>query len=804
MASENYHNGFNSNKNGNNGNGHHNYLENYWGKDRKAGDDRDDDEIDLKYLFSVLVRYKWSIIGITLLTGLFALWYAFSQQPVYQSTGTMIIAESQNRYSYAGSDIQNLLSSTYGIGVGSTLSNELQVLKSRRLSEALAEKVIEKDIMEDGRRFPVLWYDFPEDSTVVSTRNVAQRIRNRLNIDHVERDAQLISITFESYSPLEAQYMVNLTIDTYTELSTEQNRVAANSALNFLGKELEEVSGKLSETEDRLREYMDESRLVKVDEQTSAVISRITALESQKQELQVRKVAITSSIQEFEEQINRIRPGLADQFAESFGPTMDRYQFQLSELITERMLLLERNPELRDDPESEPYLVDLNDRIELLKREINKLASELTQDEGREVYLGFLNSTGDGGVAQRLSELRNRLIELRIEEAQLEAQELTIDRRLEEENRFIDNLPENMITFARLQRDANITEQLYLTISRQHAETALWEQTQFGLGRSLDYGYLPEYPAKPNKRLFVLIGLFLGGILSVGITFGREAMNRTIDGAEKVRKSGYPLLAVIPDFKPYVKENFDNKEMMILRNKNISTSWLSLIDGLSPTAESFRRLHNNIIYSHPDQSFKTILITSNKKGEGKSTTAINLAITLSESGKKVLIIDSDLRRPNLHKLIGEKQSPGLMEMVFDNMPEDSVIRKTIAPNVYALTAGRIPPNPSTIVQSQALRAKINRYKDDFDHIIIDSAPYGIITDAAPMMQLSDGVVLVARFGLTKINEMNQTIENLNRVRANIIGIALVGYNYENSSDYYYSSHYSFYSDKQYEAYTQED
>ena len=797
MGNENYHNGFKSNKNGN---GHQNSLDKYWQYDKKSGAEKDDDEIDLKYLLSVVLRFKWSIAGIILLTGSFALWYAFSQQPVYQSTGTMIIAESQNRYSYAGSDIQNLLSSTYGIGVGSTLSNELQVLKSRRLSESIADKIIEKDLMDDGRRFPILWYDYPEDSTVVSRNSVAERVRSRLKIDHVEKDAQLISVTFESYSPLEAQYMVNLTIDTYTELSTEQNRIAANSALNFLGKELDDVSGKLSETEERLREYMDESRLVKIDEQTSAVISRIAALESQKQELQVRKVAIESSIQEYEDQINRIRPGLADQFAESFGPTMDRYQFQLSELTTERLLLLERNPSLRDDPESEPYLVDLNDRIELLKREINKLASELTMDEGREVYLGFLNTTGDGGIAQRLTDLRNRLIELRIEEAQLESQEITIDRRLEEENRFIDNLPDNMITFARLQRDADITEQLYLTISRQHAETALWEQTQFGLGRSLDYGYFPQYPTKPNKRLFLIIGLMLGGLLGMGYAFGREALNRTVDGAEKVRNTGYPLLAVIPDFKPYLKENFENKEMMILRNKNIATSWLTLIDGLSASAESYRRLHNNIIYSHPDQSFKTILITSNKKGEGKSTTAINLAVTLSESGKKILIIDSDLRRPNLHKLIGEKQSPGLMEMVFDNKLENSAIKKTIAPNVYALTSGRIPPNPSSIVQSQILRDKINRFKDEFDHIIIDSAPYGIITDAAPMMQLSDGVVLVARFGMTRMNELNQTIENLNRIRANIIGITLVGYNYESSSDYYYSSHYSFYNNEEYESY----
>ena len=795
MGNEDYHSSFEPNKNGN---GH--YKGQFWQYDKKAVTKRDDDEIDLKYFFSVILRHKWSIVSITFLAGLFALWYAFSQLPVYQSNGTLIVAESQNRYSYAGADLQNLLSTTYGIGVGSSLANELQVLKSRRLSEVIAEKIIEKDLMENGQRFPLLWTDFPEDSTVVSSGMVALRIRNNLQIEHVERDAQLIRVTFESYSPMEAEYMVNETIDTYTELSTEQNRVAANSALRFLENELNEVTNKLNETEQRLREYMDESRLIKIDEQTSAVIGRITALESQKQEMQVRKVALTSAIDQFQEQIDQIRPGLADQFAESFGPTMDRYQYQLSELITERLLLLERNPQLRENPESEPHFVELNDRIDLLKREINKLASELTLDEGREVYLGFFNTAGDGGIAQRLTELRARLIELRIEEAQLDAQEAAITQRLEEENRFIDNLPDNMITYARLQRDADITEQLYLTISRQYAETALWEQTQFGLGRPLDYGYRPQEPSKPNKKLFVLIGLILGGILGVGFAFGRDQLNRTVDGAEKIRNCGYPLLAVIPNFKPLIKDNFDGKDYVELQDKKISTSWISLLDGLSPAAESFRRLHNNIVYSHPDENFKTILITSNSKGEGKSTTALNLAVALSESGKRILIIDSDLRRPNLHNLIGEKLSPGVMEMVFDDIPEDEVIRKTVAPNVFALTAGRRPPNPSKIVQSQKLKDKIDRFKEKFDHIIIDSAPYGIITDAAPMLRLSDGVVLVTRFGVTQINELNQTIENLHQVRANIIGITLMGYEYRKSADYYYSNKYSFHDFKKYQEY----
>ncbi|MEX0661767.1 MAG: polysaccharide biosynthesis tyrosine autokinase [Balneolaceae bacterium] len=770
---------------------------------RHLNDDNADDEIDLKQLLGVVLRYKWSIAAITFVSGVIAVWYAFSLLPIYESDGSLIIAESQNSYSMQGADLTNLISSQYGIGMGSTIGNELQVLQSRKLSEEVADKVIEEDVMENGQRFPILWRGFPEDSTVVSRDSVAMRIRGNMEIQQVEREAQLIRIRFNSFSPVEAQHLTNEVINTYTELSTEQNRVAANSALQFLDEELENVTGRLNQAEDELRNYMDGTRIVQIEQQTEAVIERITALESQRQEIRVTKVAVSSAVEQYQNQINQInqiRPGLAEQYAEGIGPTMERYQFQLAELETERQLILQRNPDLRDNPDQEPYLRDLNDKVELLREQINDLASSLIRDDGTEVYLGLLSSTGDGGIAGRLVELRGNLIELQIEESQLEAQETVVTERLEEENQFIDDLPDNMVAYARLRRDVEITEQLYLTISQQYAETALWEQTQFGLGRPLDTAYYPERPSQPNKRLILLIGLMLGGILGVGSAFGREMMNRTIDGAEKVRKVGYPLLAVIPDMTPYIKEKFSGRETVNVQGRSASTTWLNLLDSISPVAESYRRLHNNIIYSHPDQNFKTILITSTGKGEGKTTAAANLAVALSEAGKKILVVDSDLRRPAMNIVMGESRSPGIMEMIFDDAPMDEAIRETAAPGVFLLSAGRRPPNPSSVMQSKKLREAINKLKDQFDHILIDSAPYGIITDAAPMMRLADGVVLVTRFGLTQTHDLNQTIENLNRIRVNIIGTALVGYDHEKSADYYYSSNYKYDTYKAYEQY----
>lgn len=388
-----------------------------------------------------------------------------------------------------------------------------------------------------------------------------------------------------------------------------------------------------------------------------------------------------------------------------------------------------------------------------------------------------------------------------MEQSQNEAQQDVLDERLEMENLFFERLPENMVQFARLKRDVEINEQLFLTISNQHAETAFWEQTQFGLGRAVDYGFEPMRPVEPKKRIIGLIGILLGGIAGIGYAFGRETLTKVIDGTEKLRKLNYPVLAVIPDIKKIVEEKFKGEETIAVENgRTVSSSILTLVDSISPAAEAFRRLHNNIVYSQPDKDFQTILITSTGQGEGKTTVASNLAVALAESGKKVLIIDLDLRRPNLHNLWKESHRPGVIEVLFEDVSIDEAIKPSAAKGIDLLTAGQETPNPSAINQSSKLRQLINDLKKRYDHILIDTAPYGIITDAAPMMRLADGIVVAVRFNQTRENQLEHTLENLNRIHANILGTVMTAFDHEKSTDYYYGTDHYYYAYSEYDNY----
>lgn len=758
----------------------------------------DDDEIDLRKLLAVLLRRKWLVAGLTLL-GLLGAWlYSSSQIPVYQSEGTLIITESQQRAGGTG-EMQDLIATTYGVGLGSRIANELLVLQSRQLSSELADKMIEEDRMEDGRRFPLLWKEYPEDSTVVARGIAARRIRNNLEISRVEREADAVEIAFQSYSPLEARWMVDQTITSYGELSTEQNRMAASAAIRFLEQERGAIEKNLEESQEALRAFMSNTGLVQVDAQTEKVIQRISELEGHKQEVQTRLVSVNSAVEAYEQQLDRIKPGLAERYAESVAPTLERYQFRLAELETERLLFITRNPSLRENPEQEPELQKINEQITLLREEINRLASEMIGEDADQ-FVSFLSSS-DGNIGTQIAELRNRLIELRVEQTQYAAQQQAIEERLAVENRFFDDLPDNMIELAGYHRDVQINENLFEIISSQYAEMALWEQTQFGLGRPLDYGYVPEEPVKPNTPLFLLIGLVAGGVFGVGLALAKETMNNRIDGVSKLKGKGYPVLTVIPDHEPFIQKHFGGREYTEVHGRKVSTNWLTFLQLLSPISEAYRRLHKNIIYSLPDEGFKTLLVTSSSQGEGKTTLALNLATVLAESGKRVLLLDLDLRRPRIHNKTGINRSPGLMEVLFD-VPLKAAVRETGIKGLYLLPGGNEVPNPSAVMLSKKMTDLMFQLRKDYDHIVIDTAPYGIITDAAPIIRLADGVVVSVRFGQTRVQELNQALENLKQIRANVLGTVLTYYRHKSSADYHDSNGYDtyYYNYEDYEEY----
>lgn len=210
---------------------------------------------------------------------------------------------------------------------------------------------------------------------------------------------------------------------------------------------------------------------------------------------------------------------------------------------------------------------------------------------------------------------------------------------------------------------------------------------------------------------------------------------------------------------------------------------------LSPISEAYRTLRTNILFSSIDSNPKTMLITSSSPREGKTTTAVNLAVSIAQEGKKTILLDCDLRKPQVHKLFQISNEDGLSNILIDEINVDMGIKKTVVPNLFLLPSGKIPPNPSELLSSQKMQQFMESLRQSFDSIVIDSPPLIVVTDAQIISKYSDVCILVVASGESDKNSVMKAKELLCNVNANLIGIVLN--KIDISSDRYYK-YYQYY------------
>lgn len=216
-------------------------------------------------------------------------------------------------------------------------------------------------------------------------------------------------------------------------------------------------------------------------------------------------------------------------------------------------------------------------------------------------------------------------------------------------------------------------------------------------------------------------------------------------------------------------------------------------DPKSPVSEAYRVLRTNIQYSGIDRQIKTIVVTSSGPMEGKTTTVVNLAVTFAQAGNRVLLIDSDMRKPKIHKVFMMPNSSGLTNLLALHDDYKLYVRSSDIPNLDILPCGTIPHNPSELLSSRTMKEFMEEVKQDYNIIFMDAPPVGNVTDAAIISTFVDGTVLVASSGHVKIGALKHAKELLDKVNANILGVVLNQIDKKSGSDYYYYQ-YSYYGE----------
>ncbi|NLL04360.1 MAG: polysaccharide biosynthesis tyrosine autokinase [Clostridiaceae bacterium] len=304
----------------------------------------------------------------------------------------------------------------------------------------------------------------------------------------------------------------------------------------------------------------------------------------------------------------------------------------------------------------------------------------------------------------------------------------------------------------------------------------------------IDTAKTPTFPVSPSKKKNVGLAGIVGLALGAGLIYLLEMLDYTFKKPEDVeRQLELNVIGTVPEFEGGKRGKRKAKDPKVLEQdylKNLITK----NDPKAPASEAFREIRTNLHYMSVDKELKSIVITSPTLGDGKTVTAVNVAVAFAKSGKKVLVIDADLRKPKVHHYFGIANEKGLTNIIKGDIDDKEINSMTLRgiQNLFVIPSGPIPPNPAEILSSNKMQQLLEKLKDDYDTIIIDTPPVGQVTDAAILAGTTDGAILVFACSQTRIDMAKRAKKALASVNSNIIGTVLTKmdtgrgnyYNYE--------------------------
>jgi capsular exopolysaccharide synthesis family protein len=366
----------------------------------------------------------------------------------------------------------------------------------------------------------------------------------------------------------------------------------------------------------------------------------------------------------------------------------------------------------------------------------------------------------------------------------------------------METLPAVEAEEVRLTQQVETTQRVAEQLRAEFQKARIAEAVEAGQVEVLDSAPFPAKPVPARKGLRIILGMIVGLVLGGGGALFLEHMNNAVHRREDLERVLHlASLAVIPplgagDGKRRLSRGQNGKQPEELGS--LSRRLVTVAHFHSSGAESYRTLRTNLIFSQAANTLKRVVVSSASPGEGKSTTVCNLAVTFAQQGVRVLLIDCDLRRPTQHEVFGLPREPGLTQAVLGHNKAMEIVRSTAVENLFVVSAGTLPPNPSELLGSERMERVLTEYGEMFDLVLIDTSPVLLAPDAAILGAGADGVLLVVRAGFTEVPAARQAAQQFATVGARVIGAVLndpddvvrryagyysYGYNYT----YYYGS-----------------
>jgi len=751
----------------------------------------EEDTIDLKEIWRI-IRVNRRIILISFIIILAGTTYwTFTSSPVWQSTSTILIKQGQ---SSAGALVFDL----GGMAASQQINNEIEILKSYSLNEEVI-----RDFISSGKadhmslfgtkyvqrryRFWSYLIDFlindtnevtrPEDLTQNDIIQIAKGQRENVDVSAI-RETDILKLSLSSNDSSEAIMLTNAVAQKYKEWDLSGARGEMGVVLAFLRDQVELYQQRLSRSEDSLKNYQEKAQIYSLDGSADLLLQELSKYEG----IYYTNMA---EMQVAQERVNYLKSQLNDnekQLLEDITNTNNPMIIALRQRIADMEAQKVQNMVEKGWSEDSPQVRDFDRRISEMKDKLRATTENL-----------ILSGWSEEDPFAASQDLFNKILEQEIEVYAAKSRVSEYKKLVDQYNEQLNQLPVRVLSYARLERDRRLNENLFLTMKQKYEESRVTEAGQIGKVRILDPAIVAE-KIKPKKKLNLLLGAFLGIGLGIGIAFIREHLDNTVKSVEELEKLNLSFLGLIPKITSEDQE-VNESTKLTSGGPRFRTRLITQFDPKSPISEAYRSIRTNLTFSSADKKIKSLMVTSPGPGEGKSTTIANIAIAFAQLGKRTLLVDTDLRRPVLHNVFQVQRKPGITDYLIGEVQDLSqIIQESGVENLHIMTAGNLPPNPSELLGSEKMGRLLDRLEKEWDMVLLDSPPIVAVTDAAMVSSELDGLMLVVKAGETDKGSLRRAMDALNQVRAPLVGVVLNGATPATMyGSYYYYYQYYYYT-----------
>lgn len=654
------------------------------------------------------LRKRWWLVAVCLVVAVAAaaVW-SLRQPKLFRAVSVVAIETATPQVLTGVADVNPITAGSWW-GNDAFYEREYLVLKSREVARAAGARL--------GLIVPT-----PD-------ADLADEVVGRYSLEPDKKAAGVVRLTVTDTDPQAAADLANAVAETYAEQNLERRIDGNREAGTWLGLQHRDLKKKLEASEDALYGFMEDNDVLNasLESQLSEVMQRLNAFNGQLAGVQADR--IRSKLERDALQQARENPALLDSLVDiQKAAVVSTLKSKLIDLKTTYSELSARYQA------AHPKMATLQEQIELVEKELL-----------REIDAVMLSS-------QR-------------QEASLEETERGLKVAIADERQREARLNKLSLDFKRLQRDVETNERLYEMVTSRMKEADLTGAMRFNNVQVLEPARVPKAPFKPDLKRDLAIGLMLGLLLGISLAIGLELLDNTLKTQEDVERTlDVPFLGLLPVIEGTGKEgsptteNLQQRDLYVLRNPK------------SSPAECARFIRTNLMFMGTDRPLQTLVVTSPSPQEGKTTTAVSLAGTMAQAGSRTLLVDTDMRRPRLHRIFGFSNDVGLSSVIVGDAKLDAVIRPSELENLDVLVCGPTPPNPSELLHTRGFADIVEQLRDRYDRILFDTPPVGAVTDPVIIGAQVDGVLLVLKCQKTSRDSAKQMLRALQDANAHVVG-----------------------------------